>query len=87
MSWSVNVIGKPENIISFLEGYSTSLTGQSKEEFDEAMPSIKGLVAMNFNRNGSQPTLQLEANGHAVLSDTGYGTCNVRIASIGTTLV
>jgi hypothetical protein len=62
MSWSIQFIGKPENIAKALEDYSGKLSGQSKVEYDSALPHLVGLVKENFGEN--PPLLKLEASGH-----------------------
>ena len=64
MSWSVNVIGKSEEVIKELDAYSVRLQGpgaeQSKLEYDEALPHLKALVLQNF---GFDRTIELSAHG------------------------
>lgn len=62
MSWSFSAIGSPEKIAAALDGQSGKLNGQSKLEFDDALPFIKGLLAQNF---GGSPgyLLRIDANG------------------------
>lgn len=65
MSWSITFIGKPAAIAAALEAESGKLNGQSKLEFDEAMPHLIGLVQQNFARAEGyvEPVLRLEASG------------------------
>lgn len=67
MSWSVLLVGKPDNIVAALEFESGKLTGNCKEEFDGALPGLILLVRQNFqDRVGpgyGPPTLTLEASG------------------------
>lgn len=79
MSWSVNYIGKPEKIAEALEQQSEKLTGQSKTEFDAALPHLCALVKQNFNKAGDY-IVQLDANGHGY---DGFNNCNVSIKAIG----
>jgi len=66
MSWSITFIGKPENVANALSEHSAKLDGQSKVEYDSALPHITGLVKENF---GNQDQLvKVTANGH------GYAT-------------
>lgn len=64
MSWYVSFIGKPENIVNALDAESLRLTGTSKEEFDEALPHLKGIISQNVNED-HQPCLRLNASGSA----------------------
>lgn len=82
MSWSITFIGKPENIARALEENSAKLNGQSKTEYDAALPHLLGLVKENFAQ--TSPTLKVTASG------SGYSTngeqvqrnCSVTIESI-----
>ncbi len=62
MSWSINVIGESEKVIKELDDYSVRLenSGQSKIEYDEALPHLKALVLQNF---GFNRTIKLNAHG------------------------
>jgi len=64
MSWSVRLIGTPEKVVEALDKYGEGLSGQSKEEFDEAKPALVALVNGNV---GSM--VDLSANGHASFTD------------------
>jgi hypothetical protein len=88
MSWSVNFIGTPEKIASALQKQSESLSGQSKEEFDEVLPHMVGLVKQNYNKT-SEPVLKISASGHR-FSGHGHDTycnCTVHIENLGGVLV
>jgi len=70
MSWSINAIGKPENIVKALEAESTKMTGQSKVEYDDALPHLVGLVKQNFLGPDSEPPLiEVNANGSGYAKD------------------
>lgn len=84
MSWSVSFIGTPEKIVEALEKYGAGLDGQSKKEFDEALPCMIGLVKLNFNAAYPQLAIAIIANGH---SYNGYGSCSVKIENAGTQVV
>jgi len=60
VSWSINLMGTPENVAKALDEESGKLSGQSKLEYDEALPHLKGLVAQNF---GGSNLIDLEASG------------------------
>ncbi len=81
MSWSINVIGKPDAVKRALVKQSKALAGQSKEEFDAASLAIETLLDQNV-ANG---VVQLDANGHASLTDgkKTYGTCSVSLKTLG----
>ena len=66
MSWSITLVGKPENVAKALEDNSAKLNGQSKTEYDAALPHIVALVKENFGQN--PPMLKVAASG------SGYAT-------------
>jgi hypothetical protein len=66
MSWSVSYIGTAQKIIDALNDQSEKLQGPSKEEFDSALPHLRGLLAENYAPNA--PLLKLDASG------SGYST-------------
>lgn len=66
MSWSISLIGKPANIIAALDGAADQFTGQSRLEFEAALPALKALAAENFadeDHGFVLPTLRLDASG------------------------
>ena len=63
MSWSVTFIGKPEHVVSALDRRANEMEdGQSKIEYTDALPHIKGLVSQNFGVN--PPVVKVAASGH-----------------------
>jgi len=60
MSWSVSMSGKPAEVVRKLR--ETSYTGDSKVEFDAALPHLVGLVEQNH----AERTVSLTASGHGV---------------------
>jgi hypothetical protein len=76
MSWSISFIGSPENVAKALENHSTTITGQSKAEYDAALPHIKALVEQNVNKNYPR-AIKVEGNGHG--DTTGNNSVNVSI--------
>lgn len=67
MSWSITFIGKSENVVKALEEQSTFLDGQTKVEYDSALPHMVGLVKENFG-NGDQ-VMKITASGHGYAID------------------
>lgn len=68
MSWSIQIIGKPENIIPALEEQSKSMTDvQSKLEFDSALPHLVGICKENFGNENC--LMKLSASGHGYSKD------------------
>jgi hypothetical protein len=61
MSWSIQFIGKPEKVIEALNANSEKMSGESKAEFDSALPHLVGLVNENF---GYDYLVNLTASGH-----------------------
>lgn len=62
MSWSIQLIGTPQGLINELNAQSEKMNpGISKEEFDEALPHIRGLLAQNYAPIA--PLVRLEASG------------------------
>lgn len=68
MSWGVTFIGTPDKVCAALEANSAALTGQSKAEFDDALPHLVGLVKQNRMGDG-MALVQLEANGSGYTKD------------------
>jgi hypothetical protein len=61
MSWSIQFIGKPEKVIEALQKQSETMNGESKVEYDSALPHLVGLVKENF---GYDYLVNLTASGH-----------------------
>jgi len=87
MSWSISLIGRPDKIAAALQEQSGKLTGQSKLEFDDALPHLTALVGQNFAVDGNGyllPLVKLEASG----SGTAKGeqqvvrSCTVKVEPI-----
>lgn len=83
MSWSVTLIGNPDNIAKALEKESEILSGNSKVEFDAALPHLLGLVKENFN-TVQPPVLKIVASGHGY---DNYRNCLVHIEHLTGKLV
>jgi hypothetical protein len=84
MSWSISFIGKPEQIINALEDHSRYMgSGQSKEEFDAALPSLIGLLEQNYDRGG-QMVIELKADGHGLYTIEGktFSSCNISLRAL-----
>jgi len=66
MSWSINIIGKPSAVAAELAKHAESLSGESRREFEAALPSLVALCHENFANGGgyTEPVLVLEASGH-----------------------
>lgn len=81
MSFSVQVVGKPDAIKRTLDAESARLTGQSKEEFDAVRPALDTILDQQV-ANG---IVQLNANGHASFSngEKTFGNVQVEIKPLG----
>jgi len=64
MSWNITIIGKPENVSTALSAESEKISGQSKIEYDAALPHLQALVKETFGDN--TPLVKLEASGHGM---------------------
>jgi hypothetical protein len=83
MSWSNTWIGRRAGIKAAMARYSNTLTGNSKEEFEQARPHLEGLLDLNFNEKSDQ-VVQLDANGHAYRSDgNSYSQVSVTLRQVG----
>ena len=87
MSWNLDMMGKPSKVVEALEALSGTLTGQSKEEYDEVLPSMVTLVKANVENASS--VIHIQASGHAHIVDgtKQAGFCSVNIQNIFTNLV
>ncbi|MFA5727712.1 MAG: hypothetical protein WC886_08745 [Saccharofermentanaceae bacterium] len=61
MSWSIQFIGKPEKVIEALQGQSEKMNGESKNEYDSALPHLVGIVKENY---GFDYLINISASGH-----------------------
>jgi hypothetical protein len=95
MSWSVNYVGYPENIVAALEK-SEGRDPQSQQEFEEAKPHLIGLLKQNFadeQNGGVKPVIKLTAHGHAYRKSVDgqdlkvTSNCSVSIEPFYTALV
>ncbi len=79
MSWSILFIGKPANVAEALEKESSKFTGDSKVEFDSALPHLTALCKENFGND--QAILRFEANGHGYSVNGEHKTrqCQVKV--------
>jgi len=68
MSWSVNLVGKPANIKIALAQQSSKSTGQSKQEFDDALPHLNGLLDQ-YVLTDEKTLVKLVASGSACFTN------------------
>ena len=87
MSWSVSLIGKPENVVKALQDESLKQQGQCKVEYDSILPHLVGIVSENFvseegaKNNYVQPMVKLDASGSGSASSTAQlqRSCTVKL--------
>jgi hypothetical protein len=82
MSWSVSYIGTPQKVAEALYDESRKLSGQSKVEFDAALPNLACLVGQNFTdeENGKDPPIvKLTASGHGSATGIPGSTASKQI--------
>lgn len=86
MSWSVGFIGKSENVAKALQEYSAKVTGQSKIEYDDALPHLVALVKQNF---GTEQLIKISAagSGYAVNNEQKNRSLSCSIEYMYATLV
>ncbi len=90
MSWSVSFIGKPHAVREELAKTSLTLSGQSKTEYDAALPHMQALVALNEPSAGTtDDAIELIANGHSTLQNDvrTYGSVNVSLKRTSTRII
>jgi hypothetical protein len=49
MSWTISFSGTPEEVVTKLEEHASTYGGQSKEEYERALPHMVGLVKLNLS--------------------------------------
>ncbi len=66
MSWSIYSVGTPQRVIEDLNKHSQVVSGNSKEEYDKALPHLVALVGQNFGSYDSHqtPIVKFSAGGH-----------------------
>ena len=71
MSWSVNMVGVSAAIAEALPKEAEKHDGQSRLEFEAALPHLLGIIRENFvaNQGVSEAVLHLEASGHGHVRD------------------
>ena len=75
MSWSIYKTGTPDEVIEALKEQSNTLGGQSKEDFNLALPHLIALVGENVGGN-----VDLQAYGHGVKNaDETYSDKNCQV--------
>lgn len=65
MSWSFNLIGRPEKVISKIEEISLKMDRATAAEFNKAKPHLIGIVQLN---SIPDVLVKLEASGTQVTS-------------------
>lgn len=78
MSWSITYVGKAENIVKALNDYSGKVAGQTKLEFDDALPHLVGILNQNFSEGGAE-LLSLTASGSGWAADGKQVSRNLQV--------
>ena len=85
MSWSISFMGAPRNVAIALKNESEKLSGESKVEYDAALPHMVGLVEQNFE---NVPMVKINASGHGYVNgENEERQCSVAIDPVYTQLV
>ena len=87
MSWSVYYMGKPAKVAEALTAYSGQLSGQSKDEYDAALPHLAALVNQNFGNEGELIKIAASGHGTIVNGEPTQNHCSVEITSVYGVLV
>jgi hypothetical protein len=91
MSWNIDFIGNPENVVKALQENSAKLDGASKVEYDAVVPHLIGLVSQNFNSNKAVGiVVKVTASGHGYISTDGtdqYRQCSASVEQLYGVLV
>jgi hypothetical protein len=82
MSWSVQLIGTTAKVAEALTAQAANLSGQSKEEYEKALPLLVGIVNLNFA--SVDTVVKVTANGHGYSANGQMveNTLNVDIQKI-----
>lgn len=79
MSWSINYIGKPENIAKAIESHSEGPPdNQCEREWQQAKPHILGIVRLNHG-DGNNIVL-VQASGHGTFVDGKCTSSNCQVS-------
>jgi hypothetical protein len=84
------MVGKPENVANALEAEAENMSGESKAEYQEALPHIVGIVRQNFNKETDSPQLvSVSANGSGFTrsGEPVQRQCSVKVEHLWTRLV
>lgn len=89
MSWSISFIGTPEKVSNALSKHSEAISGASKAEYDAALPHLKGIVDLNFNKTNPPTLIKMSASGSGIHTSEGQvqGSCKVNIEEMWGMLV
>jgi hypothetical protein len=95
MSWSISIVGRPHAVKKALEAQAEKLIGQSREEYERALPHLIALVGLNEPSNElSKDAVEVVASGHANIRVGGdgiktvdYSAAQVSIRRLGSMIV
>lgn len=70
MSWSLNLVGRPEKVVNALNEHGAKLDRNGAAEFEKAKPSLIALVNLNSAQDGNN-LIQLSAWGSTTTGSNG----------------
>ena len=79
MSWVITFIGNTENVVNALGEHSTKPEGQSKLEYDSALPYLIGLVKENFGNQIQVVKVNVSGYGYAANGEQKQRCCTAFI--------
>lgn len=82
MSWSIELIGKPENLVVALDKHSESLSGPSKEEFDAVLPHAKGIIQQNYGPHAQLLRVKGYGSGYKPTPETEHRSCMLSVEPV-----
>lgn len=77
MSWNINFTGKAEKVVEAMKAEAEKLSGQSREEYESALPHLVGLVEQNVAVGGNPEypkMIVIQASGHGSKNKDGAWT-------------
>ena len=73
MSWNICIIGAPEAVATEIYAHVHKLEGQSKREYEDAVPHLAALVQQNFasimESGYVAPIVKIQASGSGYARD------------------
>lgn len=85
MSYSVSFVGSADKVVDLLTDYSNKTSGQSKIEYDSALPHILAIVKLNSpGITESIAAVKVSAYGHSTTNgeEVVSSSCSVTVERI-----